>query len=47
MDKDKYAGKPNLLRVAAELSKCKNPDKVLQTLRFIFKGSVNDSANSN
>jgi hypothetical protein len=46
MDKNQYADKPNLYRVVLELSKINRPEKVLQTLELIFKGSVNDPANS-
>ena len=42
----KYVGRPNLLRVAVELTKCKNPDKALGAMRLVLKGGVDNSANS-
>ena len=45
MDKAKFGDRPNLLRVAAELAKCKDPDRVLEALRLVLKRSVNDPAN--
>ena len=47
MDRTKYTDRPNLLRVATELSKCRDPDGVLEALRSVLKRSVNDPANSN
>ena len=46
VDKTPYADRPNLLRVATELSKCKDPDRVLDVLGSVLKHSVNNPANS-
>ena len=46
MIEGKYADRPNLLRVATEIAKRKNPDKVLEVLRSILKSGVNNLANS-
>lgn len=46
MEDSKYASKPNLLYVATELSRYKNPDRVLGALRLILESSVDDPANS-
>ena len=42
----KYADRPNLLRVAVELTKCRNPDKALGAMRLALKGGVDDLADS-
>lgn len=36
MDKNQFEDRPNLLRVAAELSKYKAPDRVLEVLNLIL-----------
>lgn len=46
MAENKYAGKPNLLRVAVELAGYKNPDKVLETLQVTLKCGVDDPTDS-
>lgn len=40
----KYADRPNLLRVAAELTRCKNPDKALEAMRLALKSGVDNFA---
>lgn len=42
----KYANRPNLLRVATELARCKNPNKALDVMQLALKGGVDDLANS-
>ena len=42
----KYTNRPNLLRVATELTRCKNPDKALDVMQLALKGGVDDLANS-
>ena len=44
MEKSKYIGKPNLLRIAMELAGYKDPDKVLAALQMALKCSVDDPA---
>lgn len=46
MKLDKYTDRPNLLRVAVEISKCQNPDKVLEILKLVLESGVNNTANS-
>ena len=43
---NKYAGRPNLLRVATELAGYKNPDKVLKAVRLVLESSVDNSTDS-
>lgn len=40
---NKYANRPNLLRVATELTGYKNPSKVLRAMKLVLEGSVEDS----
>lgn len=42
----KYTNRPNLLRVATELARCKNPDKALDIMQMALKGGVDNFANS-
>lgn len=42
----KYINRPNLLRVATELARCKNPDKALDVMELALKGGVDNLANS-
>lgn len=44
--KNKYTDRPYLLRVATELASYKNPGKVLNTVRSVLEGSVDNPANS-
>lgn len=44
VEKSKYIGKPNLLRIAMELAGYKDPDKVLAALQMALKCSVDDPA---
>lgn len=44
--KSKYTNRPHLLRVATELASYKNPGKVLNTVRSVLEGSVDNPANS-
>lgn len=46
MNEGKYAGRPNLLQVATKIAKYKNPDKVLEILKSVLKGGVDNLANS-
>lgn len=46
MSESKYTGRPNLLRVATEIAKFTNPDKVLEILKSILKGGIDNLANS-
>ena len=39
---EKYANRPNLWRVACELSKSGNPDKVLDVLAVVLSGRKED-----
>ncbi len=43
---DKYISKPNLLRVATEIAKSKDPDQVLETMRSVLKRGINNFADS-
>ena len=45
--KNKYANRPNLLRVATELAGYKNPGKILSAAKLVLEGSIDNSANSN
>ena len=40
---DKYANRPNLLRVAKELAGYKNPVKILQAVELVLKSGIEDS----
>ncbi len=42
LNEEKYMGRPNLLRVATKIAKFENPDIVLETLRSVLKGRVNN-----
>ena len=42
-----YIKKPNLLRVAEELSKFKEPYKAMDVLLLLLEGCAKDSANTN
>lgn len=47
MDKNQFEDRPNLLRVTTELSKCKNPDRVLEVLKFVLiRQAPEDTAQS-
>lgn len=46
MNRNEYVRRPNLLRVATEISKRKNPDRMLETVKLILKGSLNDFTDS-
>lgn len=39
----RYKDYPNLFRVAQEMARCKNPDKVLNSMLTLLEGSVKDS----
>lgn len=44
--KKKYANRPNLLRVATELAKCKQPDRTFEIMCMALKGGIDDFTNS-
>lgn len=46
MAENKYSGKPNVLRVAAELAGYKDSDKVLAALQVALKCGVDDPTDS-
>ena len=46
MEKREYQNRPNLLRVATELSGYINPDKVLEILHSVLKSSSDDSTDA-
>lgn len=46
MSESKYRRYPNIYRVAQELARCKHPDKVLNAMRPLLEGSIENPANS-
>lgn len=46
MNRNRYADRPNLLRVATEISKKKHPEKILKIVELVVKGGLNDFADS-
>lgn len=40
MGKYRYQDYPNLFRVAQEMARCKNPDKVLNSVLLLLEGGV-------
>lgn len=42
----RYKDYPNLFRVAQEMARCKNPDKVLNSMLTLLESSIKDSTDS-